>query len=80
MAVVGACFGTNVRKEVSIMSNMQFGISTCGALESRDASFRDFANAGASYVEISEIMDRSIKSIDNALQRIKKKLIDLNKQ
>ncbi len=35
---------------------------------------------GLSYVEISEIMDRSIKSIDNALQRIKKKLIDLNKK
>lgn len=34
---------------------------------------------GLSYVEISETMDKSIKSIDNALQRIKKKLMDLNK-
>ena len=34
---------------------------------------------GLSYVEISEIMGKSLKSIDNALQRIKKKLMDLNK-
>lgn len=34
---------------------------------------------GLSYVEISEKMDKSLKSIDNALQRIKKKLMDLNK-
>ena len=34
---------------------------------------------GLSYVEISEVMNKSLKSIDNALQRIKKKLIDLNK-
>ena len=34
---------------------------------------------GLSYVEISETMNKSLKSIDNALQRIKKKLMDLNK-
>lgn len=34
---------------------------------------------GLSYVEISETMNKSIKSIDNALQRIKRKLMDLNK-
>lgn len=34
---------------------------------------------GLSYVEISETMEKSLKSIDNALQRIKKKLMDLNK-
>ena len=33
---------------------------------------------GLSYVEISEKMDKSLKSIDNALQRIKKKLMDSN--
>lgn len=33
---------------------------------------------GLSYVEISETMNKSMKSVDNALQRIKKKLIDLN--
>lgn len=33
---------------------------------------------GLSYVEISETMNKSIKSVDNALQRIKKKLMDLN--
>ena len=32
---------------------------------------------GLSYVEISEKTDKSIKSIDNALQRIKKKLMDI---
>ena len=32
---------------------------------------------GLSYVEISEKIDKSIKSIDNALQRIKKKLMDI---
>ncbi len=34
---------------------------------------------GLSYVEISDNMGKSIKSIDNALQRIKKKLTDINK-
>lgn len=34
---------------------------------------------GLSYVEISEKMDKSLKSIDNALQRIKKKLMDSDK-
>ncbi len=34
---------------------------------------------GSSYVEISETMDKSIKSVDNALQRIKKKLMNLNR-
>lgn len=34
---------------------------------------------GLSYVEISETIGKSIKSVDNALQRIKKKLMDLNK-
>ena len=33
---------------------------------------------GLSYIEISETMNKSLKSIDNALQRIKKKLMDLN--
>ena len=32
---------------------------------------------GLSYVEISEKINKSIKSIDNALQRIKKKLMDI---
>ncbi len=32
---------------------------------------------GLSYVEISEKIDKSIKSVDNALQRIKKKLMDM---
>lgn len=34
---------------------------------------------GLSYIEISETMNKSLKSIDNALQRIKKKLMDSNK-
>ena len=29
---------------------------------------------GKSYVEIAEVLDRHVKSIDNALQRIKRKL------
>ena len=33
---------------------------------------------GLSYMEISREMNKSLKSIDNALQRIKKKLTDLN--
>ncbi len=33
---------------------------------------------GMSYIEISEATGKSIKSIDNALQRIKKKLMDIN--
>jgi len=32
---------------------------------------------GLSYVEISEKINKSIKSVDNALQRIKKKLMDI---
>lgn len=39
----------------------------------------EFYLEGLSYVEISETMNKSIKSIDNALQRIKRKLINLNK-
>ena len=39
----------------------------------------EFYLDGLSYVEISETMNKSIKSIDNALQRIKRKLMDLNK-
>ena len=34
---------------------------------------------GLSYIEISETMNKSLKSIDNALQRIKKKLMDYDK-
>ncbi len=37
----------------------------------------EFYLDGLSYVEISEKMNKSIKSIDNALQRIKKKLTDI---
>lgn len=37
----------------------------------------EFYLDGLSYVEISEKTDKSIKSIDNALQRIKKKLMDI---
>ncbi len=33
---------------------------------------------GMSYTEISAAMSKSIKSVDNALQRIKKKLMDMN--
>lgn len=59
------------------VSMIEYGLES--SLSELEKKVFELYAAGISYVEIAEILDKSPKSIDNAIQRIKSKLSDVLK-
>lgn len=67
----------NEPEEIMLLQEAVDGLKTAGGGVLSDFELQVWKEKlkGSSYVEIAEILDKSPKSIDNALQRIKKKIV-----
>ena len=61
-------FIINTEREETLISNIKFSLTDF------ECNVFDLFISGFTYIEIAKILDKDVKSIDNAIQRIKKKI------